>query len=40
MNDDEKLKLIRNRFPEILAWVNKEKESNYTHVTPWEKLFF
>ena len=40
MTDEEKLNLIKQRFPEIISRINREKDTNYENITPREKLFF
>lgn len=40
MTEDEKMAKIRERFPEIVARINSEKNSNYQNISNREKLFF
>lgn len=39
MTDEEKLNLIKQRFPEIISRINREKDTNYENITPREKTF-
>lgn len=40
MTDEEKLNLIKQRFPEIISRINREKDTNYENITPPRKNFF
>lgn len=40
MTEDEKMIKIRERFPEIVARVNFEKNTDYQNISNREKLFF
>lgn len=40
MAEERKMQLIRERFPEILTWVDKKNKGNYEDVSAKEKDFF
>lgn len=40
MEENRRLELIRDKFPEIVARLNVEKNSNYENMSSQEKIFF